>query len=104
VSMFGFWRSSRHGAEKRGAARRQLSASAVVRQVGRDVDGTIRDISSSGVQLILKQPPPPGTTSVGVKIDRVGFIPAKVAWAEGNRMGLRFDKVAPAMQERIDQL
>jgi hypothetical protein len=102
--MFGFWKSGPKSSEKRSASRRQVAGKAIVRQPGREVEATIRDISTTGVQVIVDRPLPAAASSVGIKIDKVGFISAKIAWVDGNRIGAAFENVSPAMLERIAKL
>jgi hypothetical protein len=45
--------------EKRGAVRRRIDMKATLQQPDRAADCVVRNISSTGVQLIVRTPPPP---------------------------------------------
>jgi hypothetical protein len=89
--------------EKRGAVRRRINIKATLQQPDRSADCVVRNISSTGVQLIVRTPPPP-ETSIAVKMDRVGFLQAIVRWRDGNRLGAVLSKVTAAIEERIRKL
>jgi hypothetical protein len=89
--------------EKRGATRRRIDMTAAMQQGDRAADCVVRDISSTGVQLIVHTPPAP-ETPIAVKMDRVGFLQAIVRWRDGNRLGAALAKVTAAIEERIRKL
>ena len=90
--------------EQRRESRRQVSCAATIQNASRESNCIVRDISPGGVQLLVERMPPAPQTPINVKIARVGFLNAEVRWTDGNRIGASFEKVTPAMADRINKL
>ena len=92
------------GVEQRREPRRQVHCAATILDASRESNALVRDISPAGVQLLVEKAPPAPRTPINVKITRVGFLTAEVRWTDGNRLGASFEKVSPAMADRINKL
>ena len=92
------------GVEQRRESRRQVSCAATIQEASRESNCVVRDISPGGVQLLVERKPPAPQTPIHVKITRVGFLNAEVRWTDGNRLGASFEKITPAMADRINKL
>src|SRR3954469_14744526 len=92
------------GAEQRREPRRRVNFPARLQESLRETECVVRDISASGALLLVARQPPAPSAAISLKIDRVGFVTGKVAWADGNRVGAEFNKIPPAMVERINKL
>jgi hypothetical protein len=92
------------GSDQRREPRRQVSCAATIQEFSRETNCVVRDISPAGIQLLVEKKPPAPRTPINVKIARVGFLSAEVRWTDGNRLGASFDKVSPAMADRINRL
>jgi hypothetical protein len=89
--------------EQRSQPRRRVNCSATLHQNAQAVDCVVRDISPSGVQLLVSEPPEPDT-EIALKIERVGFVEGTVRWRNGQRIGASFQNVTPAAEQRIAKL
>jgi hypothetical protein len=89
--------------EQRSQPRRPVNCSATLHQNAQAVDCVVRDISPSGVQLLVNDPPEPDT-EIALKIERVGFVEGTVRWRNGHRIGALFRNMTPAAEQRIARL
>ena len=95
---------ARRGVEQRQEPRRRVSCAATIQDASRESSCIVRDISPGGVQLLVERMPPAPRTAIHVKITRVGFLSAEVRWTDGNRLGASFEKITPAIADRINKL
>ena len=89
--------------EQRHVLRRRVDEPATIRHERGTEKGLVRDISSSGAQLVLQTAPAPDST-VEIKMETVGFVKAKVKWSNGTRVGAAFENVPPETIEKIKRL
>ena len=64
------------------------------------LNGKIRNISVSGVQVLVDKTIDPGCT-VTLRIDRVGTFSGRVAWCDNGRLGIAFDPAAKRVVELV---
>ena len=62
------------------------------------LNGKIRNISISGVHVLVEKAIDPGCR-VTLRIDRVGTFCGQVAWCEDGRIGVAFDAASKAVVE-----
>jgi PilZ domain len=62
------------------------------------LNGKIRNISVSGVHVLVEKAIDPGC-QVTLRIDRVGTFCGQVAWCEDGRIGVAFDAASKAVVE-----
>jgi hypothetical protein len=89
--------------EQRSQSRRPVNCSATLHQNAQSVDCVVRDISLTGAQLLVADPPEPHT-EIALKIERVGFVEGIVRWRDGHRIGASFENMTPATEQRIAKL
>ena len=89
--------------EQRHVLRRRVDEPATITHERGTEKGLVRDISSSGAQLVLQTPPSPNST-VEIKMEAVGSMKAKVKWSNGTRAGAAFEDVSPETIEKIRRL
>jgi len=76
-------------ASKRSAKRARVLLSAKLKTSFGEVDARLRDLSRKGALVECLQVPPVGSRVVFVRGETV--VPARVAWAANDRVGLEFD-------------
>jgi hypothetical protein len=89
--------------DQRNVLRRRVDEPATIKHERGTEKGLVRDISSSGAQLVLQKPPAPNST-VEIRMEAVGSVTAKVKWSNGDRVGAEFEDVAPDTVEKIKRL
>jgi hypothetical protein len=89
--------------EQRHVMRRRVDEPATIKHERGTEKGLVRDISSSGAQLVLQSPPAPNST-VEIKMETVGSVKAKVKWSNGTRVGAEFENVPLETIEKIKRL
>ena len=89
--------------EQRSQPRRPVNCSATLHQNAQAVDCVVSDISATGAQILLGDPPEPHT-EIALKIERVGFVEGTVRWRNGQRVGASFQNMTPAAEQRIAKL
>jgi hypothetical protein len=76
---------------KRSAKRARVLLSAKLKTSSGEVEARLRDLSRKGALLECLEAPAVGSEVVFVRGATV--VPARVAWAAGNRVGLEFDRM-----------
>jgi hypothetical protein len=89
--------------EQRHVLRRRVDEPATIKHERGTEKGLVRDISSTGAQLVLEEAPAPDST-VEIKMETVGSLKAKVKWSNGKRVGAEFENVPPEAIEKIKRL
>ena len=89
--------------DQRNVLRRRVDEPATIKHERGTEKGLVRDISSSGAQLVLQKTPAPNST-VEIKMETVGSVKAKVKWSNGTRVGAEFEDVSPETIEKIRRL
>jgi len=89
--------------EQRHVLRRRVDEPAMIKHESGTEKGLVRDISSSGAQLVLQTPPAPNST-VEIRMEAVGSVRAKVKWSNGTRAGAAFEDVPAETIEKIRRL
>lgn len=74
---------------KRSAKRARVLLSAKLQTSVGEIEARLRDLSRKGALVECMQCPPPGSEVVFVRGNTV--VPARVAWAAENRVGLEFE-------------
>lgn len=64
------------------------------------LNGKIRNISVSGVHVLVDKAIDPGC-QVTLRINRVGTFSGQVAWCEDGRLGIAFDSASKAVVELV---
>ncbi|TVR98115.1 MAG: PilZ domain-containing protein [Rhodospirillales bacterium] len=68
------------------------------------LSGRIRNISISGVHVLVDKEVAPGS-SVTLRIDRVGTFTGRIAWSQPDRLGIDFDNASePLLALMVDRL
>lgn len=68
------------------------------------LSGRIRNISISGVHVLVDTEVAPGGT-VTLRIDRVGTFTGRIAWSQPGRLGISFDDASePMVALMVDRL
>jgi hypothetical protein len=90
--------------DDRGHSRHPVLWSAMVCAEGKYeryvLNGKIRNISITGVQVLVDKTIDPGC-KVTLRIDRVGTFSGRVAWCDDGRIGIRFDPAAKRVVELV---
>ena len=89
--------------DQRHVLRRRVDEPATIKHERGTEKGLVRDISSSGAQLVLQATPAPNST-VEIKMETVGSVKAKVKWSNGSRVGAEFENIPPETIEKIRRL
>jgi hypothetical protein len=90
--------------EQRDQRRIRVDEPATIKHQKGSERGLVRDISATGAQLVLDEPPEPDST-IEIKMDAVGpILEGRVRWRAGNRVGAAFERISADAVEKIRKL